>query len=78
MSYSILIPNGILTMCETAFECPVCSCKHTSDDYEDRLMKSKKGLIYKQCKGCKRKLGITTNMMGDVVVWDKSTEKDKP
>ena len=63
--------HGIMCMVETDFKCPKCECPHTEKDYYDRLSKSKKGLIYKQCKDCKTKLGITTDMKGDIRVWLK-------
>jgi hypothetical protein len=66
---------GILCMSDTDFKCPVCGCLHTEDDYYARLDKSKNGLIYKHCKGCKRMLGITTDIRGDIRVWEKSEEK---
>ena len=75
MSYSVRIPNGILTMVDIDFKCPKCECPHTEDDYYNRMCKSKTGLIYKQCKACKTKLGITSDIKGDVVVWLKEDEK---
>jgi hypothetical protein len=75
MTYLIRIPNGIITMADADFNCPKCECEHTEDDYYARLNKSKRGLIYKQCKGCKTKLGITADMRGDVRVWLKEDEK---
>lgn len=74
MGYSIRIPNGILSMVDVDFKCPKCECPHSEADYYDRLYKSKHGLIYKQCKGCKTKLGITTDIRGDVRVWLKEYE----
>lgn len=57
---------------KTAFKCPKCECPHVENDYYNALSKSK-GLIYKACKGCKTKLGITTDIKG-VVVWLKENE----
>ena len=74
MSYSVKIPNGIITFVDVDFKCPKCECPHTEDDYYDKLYNSKHGLIYKKCKGCKTKLGITTNIKSDVVVWLKDEE----
>lgn len=74
MGYSIRIPNGILSMSYTDFKCPSCNYLHGEEDYFDRMIKSKHGLIYKRCKGCKTTLGITTDMRGDVRVWLKSEE----
>jgi len=74
MSRTIKIPNGLLTICDADFKCPKCECPHTEADYYDILYKSEKGLIYKNCKGCKTKIGITTDMRGDVQVWLKEDE----
>lgn len=71
---SIAIPNGILTISDTDFNCPKCECPHTEDDYYNQLHKSKDGLIYKKCKGCKTKLGITSDIRGDIQVWVKDEE----
>lgn len=75
MSYSVKIPNGIITFVESDFNCPKCECPHTEDDYYQKLYNSKHGLIYKNCKGCKTKLGIISNIKGDVVVWLKEEER---
>jgi hypothetical protein len=74
MTYLIKIPNGIISIVNTDFKCPKCECPHSEEDYYDRLYKSKHGLIYKQCKGCKTKLGITSDIRGDVGVWLKENE----
>lgn len=75
MGYSVKIPNGILSMVEVDFKCPHCEYGYGSEWYADRLYKSVRGLIYKSCKICKNKLGITTDIRGDVVVWLKKEEK---
>lgn len=75
MGYSIRVPNGILSMVDVDFICPACDCEHTEADYYNKLVKSKYGLIYKQCKSCKVKLGITTDIRGDIRVWLKSEER---
>jgi hypothetical protein len=75
MSYTIRMPNAIITCVEVDFKCPKCGCPHSEEDYYNRLNKSKRGLIYKACKGCKSRLGITVDMMGDVVVWLKEDER---
>lgn len=67
-----------LSLVKTQFDCPECGKTYQEGDYVDRLQKSKEGLIYKQCTACGIKMGITTNMKGDVVVWDKEVEKDWP
>ena len=69
----IKIQNGIICLVKTEFTCPVCGHLHTEKDYYNKL--KKKFVIYQGCKGCKTKLGITTDMKGDVQVWLKSKEK---
>jgi len=67
---------GILTLCETDFNCPKCGYLYHEKDYYSQLYNSKRGLIYKQCKGCKTKLGITSDIKGDIHVWIKDEEND--
>lgn len=69
MPKTIIIPNGFLTVVETDFKCPECNQGYTEEDYYNRLSKSKKFYIYKTCKGCSAKLGISSDIKGDVVVW---------
>lgn len=65
---------GYLCVVETEFKCPKCECPHTEDDYYRQLSKSKRGLIYKKCKGCGTKLGITSDIRGDIRVWLKEED----
>ncbi len=74
MSKTILLNQAIITLVDVDFKCPKCECPHNEDDYYDRLYKAKKFYIYKNCKGCKTKLGISTDIKGDVVVWLKEEE----
>lgn len=75
MGYSLVVGgNAIISMSESDFKCPKCECPHSEEDYYGRLYKSKSGLIYKSCKGCKTKLGITSDIRGDVRVWLKENE----
>lgn len=74
MATTVRIPNGFITLCKNEFNCPSCEKTHTEEDYYDRLFKTKDSFIYMKCKGCKEKLGVTTNMVGDVVAWLKSEE----
>lgn len=75
MSQTIRVPNGFATLVDVDFNCPACTCPHEESDYYEQLAKSKTGLIYKKCKGCKNKLGITSDIKGDVVVWLKDEEE---
>jgi len=67
--------NAIITLVDVDFECPKCQCPHSEKDWFERFSKSKTGLIYISCTGCKAKLGVTTDIRGDVRVWLKETEK---
>ena len=69
MSKTLIIPDGFLTLAESDFKCPKCNFGYTEEDYYNRLSKSKKFYIYKTCKGCKVKLGVSSDIKGDVVVW---------
>jgi len=59
---------------EAKFKCPKCECPHKEEDYYEKLSKSKTFVSYQKCKGCKTKLGISSDIMGDVVVWLKEDE----
>ena len=74
MGYSVKIPNGILSISVAHFNCPKCNYLYLEKDYYNALAKSKSFLIYKTCKNCKNKIGITTSITGDVVVWLKKNE----
>lgn len=75
MGYCLPIKDGILSMVDVDFNCPNCQHEYNEADWYPQLDKSKKGLIYKKCKGCSKRLGITTDIRGDVVVWLKENEE---
>lgn len=77
MGYAINGPGFHLDMCDVDFKCPKCTCPHSEEDWCAKLDKSKKGHIYIKCKGCKTKIGVTTDIQGDVRVWLKEDEKHK-
>ena len=74
--FQIADSYGILCTPKTNFKCPKCDYSYTAADYYSRLEKSKTGLIYRHCKGCKVVLGITTDIRGDVRTWLKSEERN--
>jgi transcription elongation factor Elf1 len=74
MGQSIRIPGGVISLVDVDFNCPACGKQHVEEDYFKRMQKSNHAMIYMKCKGCKEKLGITTDMRGDVVVWLKKEE----
>ena len=63
-----------INIAQTNFKCPKCECRHKEEDYYDKLSKSKTFISYQKCKGCKTKLGISSDITGDVVVWLKDEE----
>lgn len=60
---------------KTDFDCPECGKHYTESDYYEQLSKSKDIFIYKKCKECGIKMGISSDYMGNVVVWDKANEQ---
>lgn len=64
-----------LSIPKSKFNCPKCECLHSEEDYYEKLRNSKTFISYQNCKGCKTKLGISSDITGDVVVWLKSEEK---
>lgn len=74
MSKAIIFNRGIVTVCETSFLCPICGCPHEEADWYPKMEKKNLPVIYIKCKGCKRKIGVSSNITGDVVVWEKATE----
>lgn len=75
MSRSVRVPNGIISLVETEFNCPNCTCHHEEDDWYGKYRKAAGHVLYMNCKGCKTKLGITLDMRSDVVVWLKEEEE---
>lgn len=76
MSTTKIYANAIVTFVKVDFKCPKCECTHKEEDWYPKYAKSENGLIYKSCKGCKTKLGITTDIKGDVQVWLKEDEAE--
>lgn len=78
MAYFLNGSGFHIDLCETYFNCPKCTCPHTEADWCQKLDASRNGYIYISCKGCKTRLGITVDMMGDLQVWLKEDEyKDR-
>lgn len=81
MSQTIYMAGAIITLADVDFKCPKCEKEHNEDDWYPQYSRSKNGVIYRKCKGCKTKLGITTDIKGDVVVWlkeDEEKQKNQP
>lgn len=75
MAHTVKIHRGYLRIVETSFNCPECKELFHEEFYTKAIDKSPNGLIYKKCPKCKITIGITTNIIGDVQVWDKKIEK---
>lgn len=59
----------------TDFKCPNCDHQYSAGFYLDQLEKNNEGQIYKVCRYCRKKIGITTDYMGNVAVWMKADDK---
>lgn len=71
---TIIVPGlAILTTVETDFNCPSPDCEHlfTEDDWYKKYDRSKSGFFRLKCPDCGTKIEGTTDMKGDVVVWEK-------
>lgn len=65
------MPNGdcaIIHVCETDWTCPMCACVNDGMRF---LENPKSPMVSRlKCNGCKRYVGISTDMKGDIVVWE--------
>jgi transcription elongation factor Elf1 len=66
---------AIFSIAKTDFACPKCGHIDNITKYGHRLYKSKYGAINIFCKGCKIKLGLTTDMKSDAVVYLAESEE---
>lgn len=69
MGYGIHGFGFHLSMCNTDFVCPICTCPHDEKDFEKVKRKGRKE-EYLKCKGCKRRLGFTFDLAGNLQVWE--------
>lgn len=56
---TIKIPNGVLTMAESFFNCPNCQFPIAAEDYHHRLERTPK--INAKCPNCNTNLILTPN-----------------
>lgn len=63
-------PGVLLSELDGDFDCPICTCPNTYEDYGRKFEKSKDPVARIKCKGCKRTLFATFNLHGDIVVWE--------
>ena len=72
---AVLVNNGIVHINESKAICPHCTKGFKVEEFEDAWYKSKSPIIRKKCKGCKRFVGITTDMKGDFIAFELSSNK---
>lgn len=77
MGQTLSIPGGTISIVDTDFRCPACQERYDQEWYYKALYNSKWGFIYKTCRRCGERLGISSNIRGDTVVWLKSTEPEQ-
>ena len=73
---AIHVPNGIVHIGESKADCPYCTRHIEFEEVEIQMNKSKDGYIRKKCKGCKRFIGITSDIRGDIVAFELSQNKE--
>ncbi len=66
---AIPIKNGILHVCENNAICPYCEQK-VPNEWQDLYDEQNEIIIRKKCKYCKRFIGITSDIHGDLVAFD--------
>jgi hypothetical protein len=74
MGQTLIIPGGFISLVNVDFKCPSCQEAYTEDWYYKALYNSKHGVIYKTCRRCGERLGISSDIRGDTVVWLKTNE----
>ena len=67
---TIKIPNGVLTMAESFFNCPNCQFPIAAEDYHHRLERTPK--INAKCPNCNTKLILTPNYKNGISAYIKS------
>lgn len=75
MTRLVFVPHGMITIPEVDFTCPECGHSYGEQDWYKKLDKAPTAHIYIICKGCKKKIGVSTDFKGDVQIWMKHTEK---
>ena len=66
---TIKIPNGVLTMAESFFNCPNCQFPIAAEDYHHRLERTPK--INAKCPNCNTKLILTPNYKNGISAYIK-------
>ncbi len=67
---TIILRNAILHVSESKAVCHFCERPISFDEIDEKLNKSKTGFFRHRCLGCKRFVGITSNIMGDIVSYE--------
>ena len=66
----IHLKNGIVHESESKANCPHCTRLVTMDEAFDKYMKSDNPTIRHKCIGCKRFIGITQDIIGDMICFE--------
>ena len=70
---TIEIKNGFITMPDVIdAECPSCKTIMTYNSFADKLSIDP---VYKVCKSCRQKIGISVDYKGNTVTWLKKEEE---
>jgi hypothetical protein len=73
----IKVPNGFVTMPDVIDAvCPSCGYETPYEKFDKRLHDDRfdDACIYIICKGCRQKLGVSSDYKGNTVCWLKKTE----
>lgn len=64
----LIVGGGfILHVNESAFVCPVCTCPQDANDHT-AYRKAQSPCVKVKCKGCNRKMNLTTDLSGRLIV----------
>lgn len=67
---AIRVKDGIIHVGECKAQCPHCTRPIEFEEAEKKLMKSRNGYARHKCKGCKRFIGLTSDIRGDIVAFE--------
>lgn len=73
MPETIIIPNGIVTMAKSVFDCPNCKLPIVSEDYYARLERTPK--INAKCPKCNTRLTLTINYKNGISAYIKPKKR---
>ena len=71
----IRIKNGIVYLVESLASCPYCGNHVEINDVFDKYCKSHKQTVKHKCKKCKRFMGITQDIKGNIISFELKYSK---